>query len=137
MEWLWVDSMCIVQDNEEDWKREARSMADVYRGCYLEIAALAASGSNDGLFSRRDPLMYDQCFMFHLNGEDFYIINKEFRRKAEPSEEWPLYNRGWVLQERILPPRTIKFGPFLSWECREMKVDEFNLVKPILRGDHQ
>jgi hypothetical protein len=137
IEWLWVDSMCIVQDDKEDWEREAKTMADVYRGCHLEIAALAASSNEDGLFSMRDPLMYDQCFMFRLDAEDYFVISKEFRRAAEPVEDWPLYKRGWVFQERLLPPRTIKFGPFLSWECREMKVDEFNLVKPILQGGDQ
>jgi len=132
LEWLWVDSMCIVQDVEEDWKREAATMADVYRNCVVEVAALGARGNGEGLFARRDPLMYHDCHLFSIDGEDFSVISKEFRHTGEVTDEWPLYERGWVFQERVLPARTIKFGPFLAWECREMKIDEFSLVRPIL-----
>lgn len=46
---LWVDSLCIVQDDPDDWAREAASMADVYSNCLLIIAALGGSSSSTGL----------------------------------------------------------------------------------------
>ncbi|KAK4442322.1 hypothetical protein QBC34DRAFT_444254 [Podospora aff. communis PSN243] len=110
----------------------AATMADVYRNCEVELAALGARGNGEGLFARRDSLMYHACHLLSIDGEDLSVITKEFRHRGEVTDEWPLYERGWVFQERVLPARTIKFGPFLAWECREMKVDEFNLVRPIL-----
>jgi hypothetical protein len=37
---LWVDSLCIVQDDPNDWKREAATMCHVYQNSHLTIAAL-------------------------------------------------------------------------------------------------
>jgi hypothetical protein len=42
VQFLWIDSLCIIQDDEQDWEREASRMADVYANAYLTIAASAA-----------------------------------------------------------------------------------------------
>jgi hypothetical protein len=44
--YLWIDSLCIIQNDPEDWDREARRMGDVYRGAVCNISA---SGFKDGL----------------------------------------------------------------------------------------
>lgn len=63
MEFIWVDSLCIIQDSPEDWAREALRMSDVYRNCFFSIAARAASSAKDGLFCKRDPLLFENCFL--------------------------------------------------------------------------
>jgi Heterokaryon incompatibility protein (HET) len=40
LKWLWVDSLCIIQDSKGDWMREAGRMTEVYRDCEVCIAAL-------------------------------------------------------------------------------------------------
>lgn len=114
-----MDPKCIVQDVKEDYKREAATMANVYRNCVVEARSKARPSNVS-------------CHLFSVDGEDFSVIGKEFRHTGELPDEWPLYERGWVFQERVLPSRTIKFGPFPAWECRKMKIDKFNLVPPIL-----
>ncbi|KAJ4385961.1 hypothetical protein N0V85_007938 [Neurospora sp. IMI 360204] len=47
--YLWIDSLCIVQDDEEDWAREAGLMAKVYSQAYCTLAALSAHDSSEGL----------------------------------------------------------------------------------------
>ena len=37
--YLWIDTLCIIQDNEQDWERESARMADIYANSYLTIAA--------------------------------------------------------------------------------------------------
>lgn len=46
--YLWIDSLCIVQDSPEDWSEQAPQMAAVYGNAYIVIAADAASDSTQG-----------------------------------------------------------------------------------------
>lgn len=54
--YLWIDSLCIIQDDAEDWRHEATRMADVYGNSYVTVAATASVNSYGGLFYRHDPL---------------------------------------------------------------------------------
>ncbi|TVY64360.1 hypothetical protein LSUE1_G009325 [Lachnellula suecica] len=51
--YLWVDALCIIQDDHEDWSREAPLMHGVYRGSYINISATASADVSEGLFSIR------------------------------------------------------------------------------------
>ncbi|KAH7014588.1 heterokaryon incompatibility protein-domain-containing protein [Microdochium trichocladiopsis] len=46
--YLWIDRLCIFQDDASDWQREAATMCDVYRHAYFSIAALGARNSDGG-----------------------------------------------------------------------------------------
>ena len=50
---LWIDSLCIIQQDAEDWERECSRMRDVYRNSYLTISIARSRGSSDGCFSTR------------------------------------------------------------------------------------
>jgi hypothetical protein len=49
--YVWIDSLCIMQDSFDDWEREAPRMGDVYSGAYLTIAAANASDDTEGIFT--------------------------------------------------------------------------------------
>jgi hypothetical protein len=129
--YLWVDALCIIQDSDDDWQREAAEMRDVYRNSWLAIAALGAKGSEDGLHARRDPLSYRPCWLFNditYKGGDklecsVYACpwsgDDSLPRFPAWYEEAPLHTRGWVFQERYLAPRTLNFGLTLVFECLE------------------
>ncbi|KAB5584705.1 heterokaryon incompatibility protein-domain-containing protein [Coniochaeta sp. 2T2.1] len=51
--YLWIDSLCIIQDDEDDWKREAENMADVFANAFVTIAASASTDGDGGLFYPR------------------------------------------------------------------------------------
>ncbi|KAF2803123.1 HET-domain-containing protein [Mytilinidion resinicola] len=51
--YLWIDSLCIVQDDKEDWRAEAARMGDVYRYSHVTIAATAGEDGNAGLFDNQ------------------------------------------------------------------------------------
>jgi hypothetical protein len=42
IKYLRIDALCIIQDSEEDWRREASLMERVYAEAYLNIAATAS-----------------------------------------------------------------------------------------------
>jgi hypothetical protein len=109
LKWLWVDAFCIVQDNLDDWNNESSKTCDVYQNAFVTLAALGASGSNDGLFSLRDPLLYLSCDLFNTYEGKTVVF-----RHSRGNPVWPLHQRRWVIQERILPSRTLGFGPILT-----------------------
>lgn len=57
--YLWIDSLCIIQDNEEDWRRESASMNKVYRNSWLNIAATGSQNPNGGCFFSREPAIVE------------------------------------------------------------------------------
>lgn len=46
--YLWIDSLCIVQDDRDDWAREAQNMPDIYGASTLTIAALSSADGFGG-----------------------------------------------------------------------------------------
>jgi hypothetical protein len=53
IEYLWIDSLCIVQDDRSDWEVESKKMGDIYFNSFLNLAATHSPNSQGGLFSSR------------------------------------------------------------------------------------
>lgn len=121
--YIWIDSLCIIQDSEDDWQTESVSMEDVYGNSSLNIMATASKDSHEGLSRPRDPRMLEICPAIQSKWEDaendlIYLFNEKIW--SEKLYSGPLLKRGWVLQERILSPRSLHFcDSELLWECRE------------------
>ncbi|KAH7310900.1 heterokaryon incompatibility protein-domain-containing protein [Stachybotrys elegans] len=49
--YLWIDSLCILQDSTEDWEREAAMMSNVYADAWVVFAAHTAKDSLGSLLS--------------------------------------------------------------------------------------
>ena len=46
VKYIWIDSLCIIQDDREDWERESANMAAIYQGLLLALAATRAESSS-------------------------------------------------------------------------------------------
>jgi hypothetical protein len=140
IQYLWIDSLCIIQDSEEDWRLQARDMGDIYRYSWCNIAATAARDGRDGLFrySKRNPAYLkhlkvriadagqpqvegvepeDYWEMFHPNERTIWQGMAVGYYDCIDRELWvrevsqsPLGRRAWVVQERLLAPRVVHFG---------------------------
>jgi hypothetical protein len=55
IQYLWIDSLCVIQDDKDDWEAEAAKMKDVYTGAYLVLSATAAGNGSIGCLFRRPP----------------------------------------------------------------------------------
>ncbi|KAK3351878.1 heterokaryon incompatibility protein-domain-containing protein [Neurospora tetraspora] len=137
--YIWIDSLCIMQDSSEDWKREAQTMAAVYGNSLLTIFAsgmgmAGGQGANaDTCFSVRNPLkVYSPIITSPLCEENasFYAIREKYEPNVDEmlwgaNQKNPLLSRGWIVQERLLSPRIIYYGADeLYWECRLHEVSE-------------
>ncbi len=58
--YIWIDSLCIIQNDKQDWEEQSALMADIYARCYLNIAATRAAGGHEGVIrprqTRRDTI---------------------------------------------------------------------------------
>ncbi|KAK4080930.1 hypothetical protein Trihar35433_2035 [Trichoderma harzianum] len=55
MRFLWIDCICIIQEDKDDWQKEAPRMFDVYHNARLTLAAHHARTSLEGLYSKSTP----------------------------------------------------------------------------------
>lgn len=128
VEYLWVDALCIMQDSAHDWEQQSKVMGNIYAGSLCNIAAAGDIGTNSSCFRKRpveivepfcipDPTQSSSSTETHVIGYDDFWCNSLLDAK--------LHSRAWVLQERLLAPRTIHFGKEqIYWECRVSKACE-------------
>ncbi|PMD41094.1 HET-domain-containing protein [Hyaloscypha variabilis F] len=123
--YLWIDSLCIIQDDEDDWTHEAALMDRVYMNGLLNISAAGAEESSQGCFFRRDPSRVDLMSITAPPGRQgsWRIARANFWIQGV---EWASLNkRGWVLQERVLSRRVLHFAKEqIFWECRQLRASE-------------
>lgn len=121
--YVWIYSLCILQDSDEDWQREALDMRGVYHNSACNIIAAYSEGPYGGLFRDRDPSVLESFVVrsertditpgFHV-ARDHTSISNDYSRA-------PLNERGWAFQERLLPGRSLHFGrDQIFWRCSQL-----------------
>lgn len=131
---LWIDSLCIIQDSDEDWIAESAKMADIYSRAVLTIAASLAERDTDSLFSYA-PKPYCSKLLSSLNGSKIFV-RKTMDHGHGPAP-LPLLNRAWVLQERLLSSRIVHFThQELVWECMEQLTCECGCIRSLWSPGH-
>lgn len=116
--YIWIDSLCIIQDSEDDWKNQSVQMADIYENAVVTIAATKSKDGLGGCYSDRDP--------GHANAQPI-VEGQLYAREQMPklkletidNDQLPLLSRGWVYQEMTLSPRVLHFcRQEVIWSCR-------------------
>ncbi|CAG8955843.1 hypothetical protein HYFRA_00011712 [Hymenoscyphus fraxineus] len=130
--YLWLDSICIIQKDRNDWESEGQRMADYYSNAYLTIAASRAANSSAGFLHWTDtgrPRTI-HCESYEVKFDILVYHHKYTGPECELGN--PLYTRGWVFQEMILSPRVISYGAKeLEWYCRRRNWCEcFDVIIP-------
>ncbi|KAE9363177.1 HET-domain-containing protein [Stipitochalara longipes BDJ] len=111
IKYIWIDSLCIIQDSEEDWAREASKMGNVYQHAYFTIFALDAVDCHHRMLSKR-PQPANKGSSIE-EAESLILGDKHaaFRQST-------LCHRAWALQERLLSPRVLFYSNAeIFWEC--------------------
>ncbi|KAH0431014.1 hypothetical protein CcaCcLH18_07428 [Colletotrichum camelliae] len=113
--YLWIDSICIIQDDAQDWEVESSKMEEVFSSACVTISAVSAKSSLDGFLGERPSRA---CVQVQADGKQpLYVCPTidDFHRDVELGE---ISKRGWVLQERALSRRTIYYtSTQVYWEC--------------------
>ncbi|RFU75115.1 heterokaryon incompatibility [Trichoderma arundinaceum] len=123
--YLWIDSMCIMQDDDAEKGKEIALMGEIYYNSSLNISATDSTSGADGLIFPRDISKTTPCRV-SMNTPDGILDLVAFHNKVVvESDEGELNRRGWVLQERILSPRVLHFTrDQIYWECNSLLASE-------------
>jgi hypothetical protein len=116
IQYLWIDSLCIIQDDAKDWEEESKRMEQVYSSAYATISASCASGTDDGFLK---PRIGRECVTKtdSVTGSTVYLC-RAIDNFDDDVENGEINKRGWILQERALSRRTMYFTEKQAyWEC--------------------
>lgn len=122
--YIWIDSLCIIQDDADDWARESALMGQVYSHGFLNLSAIGAKDSSYSFFAHRHATSVQPPMMKALRDwtepasglRDYVVYDSQMLHKELEGSELNL--RAWVLQERLLARRVLHFGAKrLFWEC--------------------
>ena len=126
--YLWIDALCILQDDQDDWLKQSSQMGSIFKNSLLTIAVHSAKNSSEGFLWRR-----------HI--PEFLRIQPRKRRSGEPSsfyirvpmlsdfalkgslQDSQISHRAWVLQELSLSPHILHFvEDRMVWDCSHQRV---------------
>jgi hypothetical protein len=111
---LWIDALCILQDDIDDKAKEIARMASIYKNATITIAASMAMRAADGFLGHSRIYESPYQFEFLMSGgrTGKVFLAKEYT----PSHQ--LDTRGWALQEFLLSPRMLMYSEYeVLWQC--------------------
>ncbi|KIW34254.1 uncharacterized protein PV07_01045 [Cladophialophora immunda] len=126
IDFLWIDSLCILQDSNDDWSLNAAEVGSIYENALITIAASKSKEGCQGCYTTTDARHLARL----VDGsKDVYV------RLKPPSypvhevhldlENFPLLDRAWVYQEMHLSVRVLHFcSQEVMWSCRQMRRSE-------------
>ncbi|MBE3047583.1 HET domain-containing protein [Candidatus Bathyarchaeota archaeon] len=132
--YLWVDALCIVQDDVADWERESVSMAHVYECAMVTICTPISTTCWEGFLDRDRRLIsvpFDSCLLPGISGSYSLVASGTCRDRALIG--WPNLDinhsvwasRGWTLQENLMSVRRLVFGQsMIHFQCGNIGVSE-------------
>lgn len=124
--YLWVDTLCIIQDDQRDWEQESENMGRVFQSAYVTIGALASTSCSKSFVERSmnsavipfrsviDPDKWGEYVLTHnsakIDGEWFtgYPLQIDPVTIDTQYSEWE--KRAWIFQEASLSQRLLLFG---------------------------
>jgi hypothetical protein len=139
--YLWIDSLCIIQGNAQDWQTESANMIRIFQNATLALAATAAADSREGCclvhresslelklkntpkisLSRSVPIPETQRILVRKVPNQMTLRNSIL--------EAPLNQRAWVLQELLLSSRVVHFAKDqMYWQCSSRLASEDGLL---------
>ncbi|KAI1877419.1 hypothetical protein JX265_003427 [Neoarthrinium moseri] len=140
--YIWIDSLCIIQDDREDVRKELGQMPEIYKNAVFTLVAGTARSSSDGFLNPRDmsqtwskptPPIALHCrgpAAEHADHKDAVLLHDQAKMDMERLVE-PIDLRAWTLQERLLSPRVLIYGSrTLSWICHSRSYRDSMMPTP-------
>ncbi|UZP32332.1 hypothetical protein NXS19_000148 [Fusarium pseudograminearum] len=127
--YLWVDSICIIQETksqnnesgESDKDKELRKMAGIFSGAVFTIAASCASSADRGFLQDRQAYMPGIALPVCVNDTyDTAQLVPFCYDTMDREDTEPIDGRAWTLQEHLLSSRMLSFTKFaMEWHCQD------------------
>ena len=119
LRYLWVDALCIRQDNEADKREQILQIGFVYESAMFTIVAASGKDSDAGLPGVRPNTRFRQQYGVRIGGETYIasIQNPVDEIYTSKTSKWA--RRAWTFQEELLSPRRLIFtDEQVWWQCQ-------------------
>ena len=116
--YLWIDSVCIIQDSPEDKKDEISKMSDIFRGALVMVVVVAATAKSpsDSLLRVKPQDQSHTWRTASLVGYQEMEFDVKFRKRASHAHSWTdatwhttIAQRAWCFQEKLLASHCLVF----------------------------
>ncbi|KAL7938725.1 heterokaryon incompatibility domain-containing protein [Trichoderma chlorosporum] len=130
VKYIWIDALCIIQDDVADWERESQVMAEIFRNSLVTLIPLRARSSDDGFLERNPSIRIPyHSAEWNINGS-FFVRHMPFSYEDAESairatfSDRPLsleirnsvwHTRGWTFQEDIFAIRKLYIGQLMMY----------------------
>lgn len=120
-EFIWIDALCIVQNDTADWEEQAVLMTDIYHGASLTISSSETENGDQGFL---DPLQSERVIVGNLEDStlgstELNVVVGEPQKTLDLAETF-IASRGWVFQETLVSVATLHYtNEGIVWECAE------------------
>ena len=128
IEYIWIDRLCIIQGDANDFKIQAPKMGEIYGNATLTISAASATTENDRILVERESKWLSSERNLNLGEAE----SLRCRRRSHPlgkektgGDYGRVSTRAWIWQERLLSARTVFYTPSgLKFECHRHSIWE-------------
>ncbi|KAL6887105.1 heterokaryon incompatibility domain-containing protein [Trichoderma evansii] len=134
VKYIWIDALCIIQDDVADWETESKMMAEIFQNALVTIIPLCSSSCDEGFLERNPSLKIKYTHhsnegningSFFIRHIPFSYENAEFAIRSSPTfsnapiklelkkSSWQA--RGWTFQEDMFAVRKLYFGYMMMY----------------------
>ncbi|UKZ87052.1 uncharacterized protein TrAFT101_002865 [Trichoderma asperellum] len=132
VKYIWIDALCIIQDDRGDWEKESRMMAEIFQNSLTTVILLRTASCNEGFLERNPSIkinyqnrQWNVRGSFFLRHMPFSYLDAESAIRGEPSfsnrpvslelRHSPWQTRGWTFQEDMFSMRKLYFGQLMMY----------------------
>lgn len=135
IDYIWIDSICIIQQDSTDWRQESTRMFQYYSNAYITLGSTFAADCNEGFFSQKrnmpnrvhllDVRFRGEILPLYISRDDAQAYDLAHHEGSwnivqRLGKAFQLFQRSWVFQERLVSPRLLFFTEKqLVFECYE------------------
>ena len=141
--YIWIDSLCIIQNDYQDWELESKNMASIYQNSILTIAASKSKDGDGGCFASTPDLPGKEVLHPYTESPTRIFYRRQLAHSPESLQTqregevtsgdaaWPLCERAWTFQEELLSARILFYGPEeIIWQCNTTLCCQCGTINP-------
>lgn len=150
LRYLWVDALCIIQDDNDDWTRESFEMSNIYGNSFITLCVVTKTCCSAGFLDRQhnpktlrinfkskvNPSLEGKLFLRMYKpaekpavGHRAYLKNKKYNEPEMPKwqrEDAPWFQRGWTLQESHFSKRKLLIGDEMAYVWHDDQIESMD-----------